>query len=59
MIGEARPELTTATAKIVVDTVFAVINNSARTRRLAIRPDLRTRLAEIGSALLFAPLPAA
>ncbi|KXF50751.1 hypothetical protein AXA44_18105 [Rhodococcus sp. SC4] len=59
LIGEARPELTTATAKIVVDTVFAVINNSARTRRLAIRPDLRTRLAEIGSALLFAPLPVA
>ncbi|WP_329204740.1 TetR/AcrR family transcriptional regulator [Streptomyces sp. NBC_00683] len=54
LLGDVRPGLDTAEAKIVVMAVLTVIDNAARTARLGRRPDVSDRLAEIGTAMLLA-----
>jgi AcrR family transcriptional regulator len=52
LLEQAAPAPDPAELKITVRSVLAVIDNVARTRRLAARPDAADRLVEIGAAML-------
>ncbi|WP_432167059.1 TetR/AcrR family transcriptional regulator [Streptomyces sp. bgisy031] len=52
VLGQAVPDLDAAELKMTVRAVITMVNNVARTGRLAARPDVVDRLVEIGTALL-------
>ncbi|MCM2387629.1 TetR/AcrR family transcriptional regulator [Streptomyces albipurpureus] len=52
LLGDVRPGIDAAEARIVVGAVLTVIDNVSRTGRLGQRSDLADRLTEIGVALL-------
>ncbi|MEV0084752.1 TetR family transcriptional regulator [Saccharopolyspora sp. NPDC050642] len=56
LLTEVQPNLSAPVTKMIIDTVFAVVNSLARIRRLAERPELRSRLIDLTSALLYLPV---
>ncbi|SED02275.1 TetR/AcrR family transcriptional regulator [Rhodococcus koreensis] len=55
LLRESRPELGPEAAKIVIDTVFIVVNSLVRMRAARERPDLGDRLIELTTSLLRYP----
>ncbi|GAA4479097.1 TetR/AcrR family transcriptional regulator [Rhodococcus olei] len=55
LLRECHPELGPDVAKIVVDTVFIVVNSLVRMRAMRERSDLRARLIDVSRALLRYP----